>query len=731
MIRVERGPAPAYLGSEDARRVYAEAARHYLLPAPDRDQRRREFTGQHADVTNAIYAAFSRKCAYCESAVDLVNVGLHRPRLNAGGRGGTSPDHYWWLAWEWRNMYLVCTACLRAKGTAFPVDGDRAAPETQYERVLETERPLLLDPCAEDPEGMLLFDESGRVVATGIRAMTTIDLLNLNRASLVQKRRQEAERVRGQLSGIDGLLRAQPGRIRSDFGVTPDDEPGRTLRQLVSTQPPFAALRRQLVRAWWSERGDRVVYDDEFRAFLNLSQPPATRSRLAAARDAYARFLQEREQATLDDEGSDDRLYMKTRFIESIELHNVRTFRDLELRVDAWSAGVAPCLAILGENGTGKTTILQAVALALMGPKARKRMGLRPSAFLRSGTEEGYIRVRLTGSEDAFTVRMRRGDREFRDEGRSGPQVTIMAYGPTRLLPTRGSGKLPSRTCRVDNLFRARTALTAAASWLGELRDDDWFRRAAGDLRTLLPIEEDDHIRRGPPVHVVLAGDRVRFSQLSAGYQSVLALASDVMRFAAHQWGGRSGGELSSTVRGILIVDEIDAHLHPRWKMRVLADLRKLFPEVQFLVTTHDPLVLRSLSRGEAVVLERDGLGDVVPETDLPSPRALRIDQLLTSEFFGLASTRDPDTDRQLREYQRLLAFAATDDEMDRLSKLKVELDSKNLLGSDARERLLLRAADAYLGRRSHLLGTPVGRDDAVEVDRMLEEIWERSSEDQ
>jgi uncharacterized protein (TIGR02646 family) len=727
MIRIERGTPPEQLLSPEVRRQYEDAAAYYRLPPEQRGQRRAQFTGPHTSVKAALGEMFQHKCAYCESAVDRLNVDLFRPHSNATGARGTSPDHYWWLAWEWRNMYLVCTECTRAKASAFPVEGPRAPPEIPYDKIVGIERALLLDPCGDDPESLLVFEESGRVVTADFRAMTTIDLLHLNRPSLVRRRRQALENTRGRLAGVEGLLRARSEATRSDLGSGPDDAPERILLQMIDAANPFAGVRRQVVRTWFGERGDWVIRDTRLRAFFNSAHPRATPHRLESAHQAYARFLQEREQATLDD-APDDRLYMKTRFIESIELYNIRGIRHLELHTRTLDAGRAPCLAILGENGTGKSTILQSVALALIGPKERERLRLRPSYFLRSGASEGFVRVRLTGSEEPFTVRMRQGEPDFLED-RSGSQVQVMAYGPTRLLPNRGSGKLRSRTSRVDNLFNPRAALTSAANWLGGLPDPDWFRRSASDLRRLLPID-DGEIVRGPPLRVRLGEELVPFNHLSAGYQAILALATDVMRFGAWQWGALSGGELSATTRGILIVDEIDAHLHPRWKMRVLHDLRHLFPEVQLLVTSHDPLVLRSLERGEVAVLERGARGEVYAEVDLPSPKALRVDQILTSEFFGLASTRDPETDKDLREYQRLLAHPPSALRDARIRELENRLDANELLGSDPRERLLLRAADAYLGRHRDLLGSPVKRDAENEIDQMLQEIWERSGKD-
>ena len=78
-----------------------------------------------------------------------------------------------------------------------------------------------------------------------------------------------------------------------------------------------------------------------------------------------------------------------------------------------------------------------------------------------------------------------------------------------------------------------------------------------------------------------------------------------------------------SHASGIVLLDEIDAHLHPRWKMRIVESLRATFSGMQFIVTTHEPLCLRGIKEQEVVVLRREG-DDVRYIDDLPSPSDLR-----------------------------------------------------------------------------------------------------------
>ena len=91
-------------------------------------------------VRVALDRVFGAKCALCETPANEAEGGCRadqfRPRSGAVGQDGTvDPDHYWWLAYEWRNLYLVCATCSRNKGNRFPVRGPRAKPESSWPEV--------------------------------------------------------------------------------------------------------------------------------------------------------------------------------------------------------------------------------------------------------------------------------------------------------------------------------------------------------------------------------------------------------------------------------------------------------------------------------------------------------------------------------------------------------------------------------------------------------------------
>ncbi len=174
-------------------------------------------------------------------------------------------------------------------------------------------------------------------------------------------------------------------------------------------------------------------------------------------------------------------------------------------------------------------------------------------------------------------------------------------------------------------------------------------------LSALLPRPDGaQFLRENNQIVVESVGVRDTLEALSSGYQAVLALALDILSVLRRGW------EDASSAEGIVLIDEIDAHLHPRWKMRIIQRLREVFPRLQFIATSHEPLTLRGLDRDEVAVLKRSLTGSVkiiTAETDdLPSPRHMTVGQLLTSDYFGLHSAEDLEVDMLFEEYYGLLA---------------------------------------------------------------------------
>ncbi len=104
----------------------------------------------------------------------------------------------------------------------------------------------------------------------------------------------------------------------------------------------------------------------------------------------------------------------------------------------------------------------------------------------------------------------------------------------------------------------------------------------------------------------------------------------------------------------VVLVDEIDLHLHPRWQRELIGFLTERFPSTQFIVTSHSPLVVQAATDANLALLRREG-DHVVIENDPETLRGWRVDPILTSDLFGLPTARPPDEEKLLLRRKELL----------------------------------------------------------------------------
>jgi hypothetical protein len=652
------GNVPTILASGLAHKARAAAAEHFR----SNDARARQ--SLHAfntrllttrSVRVALSQLFADKCAFCESPVELSAGRVHHFRPMQGAvdayQGSVSRQHYWWLAYAWENLYWTCRACTVSAGARFPVSGRRAAIGTTGE-ALEAERRLLLDPCSRKDfhATSLLFDELGHVSAGDELGATTIDTFSLNRDELIEQRAELLQEVKRTLAA------------------------GRSLQQALAPSRPYLTAVQQCFGVVRPRPGGP-------RRAGSTHPPPSTPAKAAPV------------------------------LVSGIAIENFRAIRHLELSLPPLT-DEGPWTMLLGENGAGKTSVLQAVALALMGRTARQRTGLSPEDVLHRNARHGAIVLDLHGSQEPRRLSFSAGE-GFEASGDDAP-VVIAGYGAHR---TFGRASAVGNGPHIGNLFDAHAELSEARTWLLR-RDRATFDAAARAIKRLL-LDDGLVLRRvrGEVRFERASGDSFKLGQLSDGYRSMIGLAVDLMAFLVDRWGSLEAAE------GIVAIDEIGIHLHPRWQMRVVHAFREAFPRLQFLVTTHDPLCLRGLRAGEVVVL-RCIDDDVVAQTDLPDVSGLMVDQLLTSEFFGLSSTIDPALEDAFERYYALLALRdRTSGEQRRLDELQAFLAERRQLGFTRRERLALEAVDEMLALERH--ADPAAHGEmSRRTRRRLREIW-------
>ncbi len=334
---------------------------------------------------------------------------------------------------------------------------------------------------------------------------------------------------------------------------------------------------------------------------------------------------------------------------------------------------------LLGNNGLGKTTLLKAVALAALGP-AVGDSGIYPYQLVRREAadwdderpEEALVEAEFTPHEQDRTpdfsrvesrvTVLRRGDLEslrwtYPDDNIWHPIFSsgsdaffFVGYGAARRVERRSQVDLASRKSsafaraqRVQSLFEEAYSLIPLSAWLPEFehRDSPRFPEVVDLVNGLLGHGYDafgGEMEDGEYVFD-LQGLEIPFPALSDGYRAFLGWVGDLLY---HVCVTCPEDKRLVDNKGIVMVDEIDLHLHPKWQMTVLHTLGRTLPNIQFIVTSHSPLLVGSLEWMNIIVMtEVEGQASQAQRI-AQAVYGLDADQVLLTDFFGLESTRPP-----------------------------------------------------------------------------------------
>jgi len=140
------------------------------------------------------------------------------------------------------------------------------------------------------------------------------------------------------------------------------------------------------------------------------------------------------------------------------------------------------------------------------------------------------------------------------------------------------------------------------------------FRRA---LSIFLPDYKNPRIQRQPKERLVVNGNDcvLSINQLSHGEKLIFAMIGDLIRCMSRQMSAFDDETNPSLKKGIVLIDEIEQHLHPSWQRTIIPNLRKTFPNIQFIITTHSPQVLSNVPKENVFILEDFKLVEKTPPT--------------------------------------------------------------------------------------------------------------------
>jgi hypothetical protein len=370
----------------------------------------------------------------------------------------------------------------------------------------------------------------------------------------------------------------------------------------------------------------------------------------------------------------------------SLTVENVRCFGPAQtLDLSDGHGGHAPWTVIVGENNAGKTTLLTCLAyfasVAYALRNLQKSDGPKPhlwewitgtGSLLRdTGDDQGKLQAVISLSrrpqkEVQVEIEIRKSG--FTLPGARIPQFSTFHYGASRRMPQGES--LAEYDDRVGIFLDDDVALRNPENWLLKAdynarlhgpdaeRFETFAERVREALVEILPevghirIQPADEPGGSPRVEARTPDGWVPLRRLGFGYQSQIAWLVD---FASRMFERYSESSDPLAEPAVVLIDEIDLHMHPRWQRQIIGYLTERCPNTQFIVSAHSPLVVQAAAGANIVLLRREG-DHVVIDNDPEVLENWRVDQILTSELFGLESARPPQIEAPLKERRALLA---------------------------------------------------------------------------
>lgn len=355
-----------------------------------------------------------------------------------------------------------------------------------------------------------------------------------------------------------------------------------------------------------------------------------------------------------------------------VELRDIGPFVQCDLDIDhRWTV-------LLGDNGVGKSTVLRAIAVAFCGTTTENFA----DRLLKSGAPSGSITLYIANRRFVTTISRKSGG-GFTVESPAGipvEQLGLLCIGYSALrtvtaLRTETTSVQAGRATAMDlaplTSDQLDTRIEGVKGWIARVdhlrnsdasspddrqRYDALFREVFdmfGAIATGVNIRPSGVNPKTGEIRIVSDDGEISFESLSQGTLSLIAWTGSLMQ---RLFETAPTGDNPMKCPAIVLIDEIDAHMHPAWQQTLVSRLSALFENVQFIATSHSPLLVGGLEPSQVFRFRRNTSGQVEAEQSTMSLKGQGAAGLLTSPLFGLASQLDVETANALDRKRQLSA---------------------------------------------------------------------------
>ncbi len=388
---------------------------------------------------------------------------------------------------------------------------------------------------------------------------------------------------------------------------------------------------------------------------------------------------------------------LTSNYIEKLHLTNFRQFLSLNVEFNSKFNFIA------GPNGCGKTSILTGIAHCFSHATLRYSRFKNDSELWTDLTINGK-KERIGFGKNGISVNGYRKDSingwviPEKEDGRESLSVDKAQNKLKNFCPLFIGAERSIKYQQINGMTREQTKdqqlsqykSSSTQSLYGEkhqnikqwfvnryfMIDKEWafeekenWEHMIKNLPSLAPFDSNfSYIRTGKELEPIFSiyNEECYLEELSAGFQAVLSIIANIFEWIE---GTRNDGErIASKAEGTVLIDELDVHLHPEWQFTLRNGLEKLFPNIQFIVTTHSPHLLSSAKENEVIIMDRN-YGEAEYNLKPTSKRfsGWNTDQIL-SEVMGVVSLDN-------KEYEILISEAFDKYENSTAEEFKLAID--------------------------------------------------------
>ncbi|MCU0496682.1 MAG: AAA family ATPase [Anaerolineae bacterium] len=369
-------------------------------------------------------------------------------------------------------------------------------------------------------------------------------------------------------------------------------------------------------------------------------------------------------------------------YLQKMKIEHFRSIEHLEWELD--ESELAGWHVILGDNGSGKSTFLRAIALGLLDGSDIYSLQQNLNGWIAHGKTSTSIELSLNNQElgrlNYQKIKTKiYSDNKYTAIGKN-PEHRVtgfsVGFGPFR----RFSGTDRTMESLVKShrdfvahlsLFNENIGLSGMLELLQNLRFKQLEDKREGEFLDKIKsfINSKGFLPNNAQMTEISSegvfftdgnGNSLSVEDLSDGYRSILSMVLEIIRLLSLTFSHEKIFNEDTTkivAPGIVLIDEVDAHLHPTWQKQIGVWFRDHFPNMQFIVTTHSPLVCQAAEQGSVWRLPAPGSNEVfrrIEGVDLQRLLYGNILEAYGTEIFGENVTRSESAQMKLERLARL-----------------------------------------------------------------------------